>query len=202
MRAPISILSTLLFAGCAHAGAEPTLSEATVDIDWLEHRASEFTRFAFNPFEQEISGPALMGMKYAGLIERLGQPVDRERSEVTDRSGVLTNTQVVLHYHDFSVAVVDYGLGLNRSAIQDLAITGNSQKMKYGLLIGESSRRDVLSTFPSDELSPTGSGLYMLVPAIERDDRFEPAVTYMTIRFFFDKHGVLTKVRIDQPFED
>ena len=35
------------------------------------------------------------------------------------------------------------------------------------------------------------------VPAIERDERFEPAETYMFVTFYSDEDDVLTKVRIE-----
>jgi len=198
----LGLVCVLVGSGCANAGDVEAGSEPTVDMAWLTENASRDTRFAFNPFASEIGGPALMALTYAMVIDRLGTPVSRETAEIVDRSGVSRNTRVTLHYDGFSLAITDYGRGLAQSAIQYLEVVTNAEDLKRDFAIGRSSRDDVRRRFDAQAAYETAEVLEFFVPAIERDDRYEPPVTYFTVRFTFDANNRLHAVRIDQPLGD
>lgn len=143
-----------------------------------------------------------MGLRYAAVIDRLGTPASRDAAEIVDRSGVSKNTRVTLHYDGFSLAITDYGQGLAQSTIQYLEIFANAEALKYDLAIGRSTRSDVRRRFDAQATHETAEILEFLAPAIERDDRYEPPVTYIVVRFTFDASNRLQTIRIDQPLGD
>ena len=201
MRSRVEILALLAFFffgfGCANADGGRSSDDDRIDLEWLNHRASEFTQFGYNPFKREIAGPELMALTSEGVVKRIGEPLTRETTEVPDQSGSDFDTKVTFQYDGFLIGVIDYGLGIPCSAINYLEVVGNTEPLKYGLEIGRSTRSDIASIFSPAGLSLSTHGLVISVPAIERDDQFVPPVTYIVVSFEFDEFEILKKVRIE-----
>lgn len=193
-----SAIATLFFIaiGCA-SGMTDTLSvDDHVDVDWLENRTSDHTRFAHNPFKKEVAGRSPMTLTCAELVERLGEPLKREVTKLRGRSDY-DDPMVILTYDGFSIGVVDNGLGFSRSVTRYIEISGDTEPLKLGLVVGQTTRGEIMKIFAETTLVKAAHGLVMSAPASEADDQYDYDTSTLNVIFEFDEIGILKTVKIE-----
>jgi hypothetical protein len=157
--------------------------------------------FAMDPFENPISHSYSLGDAKEKVLSRFGDPSEMTISTQETRWPGETQTSYRLTYKD-AIFVINRTNDQPSTWIEQIEITGNAHRLKFGIRIG-APRAEIVSQFSPEEHHAASNPMLVSIPTLETRSIFEKktieTVGYtptVDITFEFDEDDRLTRLSI------
>ena len=157
--------------------------------------------FAMDPFENPISHSYSLGDAKEKVLRRFGEPSEMTISTQETRWPGETQTSYRLAYNDVRF-VVNRTNNQPSTWIEQIEITGNAHRLKFGIRIG-APRAEIVSLFAPKEHQAAGNPMLVSIPTLETRSSFEEKevepegyTPTMDITFEFDEDDRLSSLSI------